>query len=122
LPSRGSRWSTAFITSRFRTAAGPVPGFRAFGGRFALTAYAGYLFVLSAGEITSPEYFPRANANGVEAGLGLGVQLLGTVEARLNVDARRYIFGLNPEPGDPLVAGGAADDYLSLTLGIGARL
>ncbi|MBL9016862.1 MAG: hypothetical protein JNL83_21925, partial [Myxococcales bacterium] len=37
------------------------------------------------------------------------------VQARL--DLRRYFFAMNPEPGDPWIAGGATDQYFGGAIG-----
>jgi hypothetical protein len=41
----------------------------------------------------------------VELGSSFEIRILGTLQ--------RYGFSFNPEPGDPKVAGGATDTYLS---------
>jgi hypothetical protein len=89
-------------------------------GWFALTAGAGYLFVLSAGEMSS-EYFPRAQMGAVDAALGAALAVASEIEVRLGLDARRYFYSFHPEPGDPWIAGGALDHYFGATLGVALR-
>jgi len=37
------------------------------------------------------------------------------------VDYRRYFYAMNPKPGDPLIAGGALDEYVTLTAALAVR-
>lgn len=89
--------------------------------RLAIMASGAYLFVLSTGEIGGPTYFPHATAGGVEAGLGGAFSVVSGLEVRLNIDWRRYFFGMHPEPSDPFIAGGAVDDYYSATVSLAFR-
>lgn len=89
--------------------------------RVALTAGASYLAVLSAGEFQAMEFFPRATAHGAEFALGGAVALAHGLEARINLDWRRYAFTMNPQYGDRLIAGGAVDDYFSATAALAFR-
>ena len=59
---------------------------------------------------------------GLDANLGLGVELGSSFEIRLMGVLQRYGFSFNPEPGDPRVAGGATDTYLSGGLLLAWRL
>lgn len=80
-----------------------------------------YRHVLSSGEIESDAYFPRASARGVDAGLWLARPLKERFELRLGAALERYGYDLAPEPGDMRVAGGAVDQYLSVSLSLGYR-
>jgi len=51
----------------------------------------------------------------------VGYELDAGLEIRLGFDVRRYFFSMNPEVGDPFIAGGALDQYLGYTLGIAYR-
>ena len=89
--------------------------------RLAVTVRGGYLFVVDAGELGSAAFFPRNRTGGVEAGVGVAVPLVAGLEARLDVDWRRYFSSMRPEVGDRLIAGGAADDFYGATLGVAWR-
>lgn len=78
-------------------------------GRFALFAQAGYLFVLSAGDVAAR--FPKATVGGVEGELGGAFTLLPGLEARVTASYRRFFYSMNPTPGDGYVAGGALDEF-----------
>jgi hypothetical protein len=83
------------------------------GSRFAVTADAGYLFVLSAGDVAAR--FPHSSVGGIEAGLGGAVTIVSGFEARLGLSYRRFFYSMNPVPGDSYVAGGALDQFWSLS-------
>jgi hypothetical protein len=93
----------------------------ALGDRFFVLASAAYLVINATGEIGSAARFPRLDVGGVEGQLGMGVRVTGPWELRLVADYRRYYYTMNPQPGDPYVAGGALDQYSSLLGGIAAR-
>ena len=85
-------------------------------GPVAVLAGAGYLPVLTSGEISSAAYFPHLKVSGVEAMLGVGVHVAGPFEVRLVGEYRRYFYAMNPVPGDARVAGGAVDQFITGTL------
>ncbi len=89
--------------------------------RFAVTAGSTWQYVLSGGEITSSEFFPRSTVMGVDFSLGGALAIARGLEVRLSADWRRYFFTMNPQPGDPLIAGGAVDDNYGLTASIAIR-
>ncbi len=101
-----------------------------FSDKFALLAGLGYLYLLSAGEIVSPTYFPPGitTASGFDLNLGIAYGLpasgfLGHIELRPMLGFRRYMYKFSPDPAvDPYQASGATDDYYSLGLGIALRL
>jgi hypothetical protein len=72
----------------------------------------GYRYVLSSGEIASDAYFPRLDVAAMDARAALSVAVYGTWQVELAATLERYFFRMNPEPGDAMVAGGAADQYL----------
>lgn len=81
-----------------------------------------FLQVLETGGVSSPLWFPRSQANGMEAELLFGYALPLGFEVRTGFDYRRYFFDLRPEPPNPpFVAGGALDKYWGFTLGIAWR-
>ncbi len=82
-------------------------------GPLSLLVGAAYLQVLSSGEISGPAYFQRANVRGVEATVGFAIAVTHAFEVRISGEGRQYGFDFKPQPGDPLIAGGATDRYLS---------
>ena len=82
-------------------------------GPVSLLASASYRYLLSVGEIGTAPWFPRQTSKGVDAMLGFGIELGSAFEIRLEGQLQRYGFSFNPEPGDPKIAGGATDTYLS---------
>jgi hypothetical protein len=80
-----------------------------------------YLHVLSAGRLNDPDRFPRAVSRGVDLSLGAGYAFTDSVEAWLGVGLRRYGYDMKSRPGDTLIAGGAIDEYLSMTMGLTYR-
>lgn len=76
----------------------------------------GYSVLLSKGEFGSSTYFPRSTGGGVDTWVGVSVRPVSHFEIRLQGDYSRYFFSMNPEVGDPYIAGGALDQYLSGTI------
>lgn len=87
----------------------------------ALRLGAGYLHVLDAGEL-STGYFPNLSGGGVEGSLSIAYRLTDALELRVGGTGQRFFFSMNPQVGDTYVAGGAVDQYLAATLGLGLRL
>ena len=85
---------------------------------FSLMAGAAYRHVLSAGEIASEDWFPNLKAYGLEATVGASYRILRWVEARLQLDGRRYRYHMNTTEDDKRVAGGAVDQYWGVWLGV----
>jgi hypothetical protein len=85
-----------------------------------LRASADYLDVLGAGPVIDGR-FPRATVLGVDLGLGASVAVTDSLEAQAAVGLRRYGFDMKVQPGDTLIAGGAIDEYLSMTLSVAYR-
>jgi hypothetical protein len=90
-------------------------------GPVSFLAGGGYRYLLSVGEIGSAAWFPRQSSQGVDAMVGFGVALGRAFEIRIQGQLQRYGFSFNPEPGDPRVAGGATDTYLSGGLSLAWR-
>jgi hypothetical protein len=91
-------------------------------GPVSLLGGGAYHFVLSVGEIGTAAWFPHQSSWGVDAELGFGVELGRSFEIRILGQLQRYGFTFNPEPGDPHIAGGATDTYLSGGLWLAWRL
>ena len=70
----------------------------------------GYHILLNTGQLGSAEYFPRVTGGGFDASAGVMVRLFRFVEIRGAFEYQRFWFSMNPEPGDPYIAGGALDD------------
>jgi hypothetical protein len=101
------------------------------GGEFVLTdtitmgIEAAWLQMLSVGQIG--EWFPRATAGGVEAGVDATYAVTPRFFARAFGNYQRVFFDFNSKPEDTdregvKVAGGATDTYLTFGLGAGVRL
>jgi hypothetical protein len=80
-------------------------------GPLSISAGFAYDLPLSTGEIGSKAYFPRASVGGLDTNLGLVVGVTPSIELRVGIDYIRYWYSMNPEIGDPYIAGGALDDY-----------
>jgi len=93
----------------------PVAGLR-------LMVGASYLVVLDFGGISDDLWFPRSDVGGIELQAGIGYELDVGIEIRAMFDLRRYFYTMNPEVGDPWIAGGALDQYLSGSLGLAWRI
>ena len=89
------------------------------GSRIVVETGAAWLFLTAAGEVGSAAWFPRMVGGGLDARLGLRVHLVAGLDAVWSIGLRRYFFTLNPEPGDPHIAGGLLDQYVGSTLGLG---
>ena len=91
-------------------------------GPVSLLGGASYRYLFAVGEIGSEAWFPRQTSQGVDANVGIGVELGSSFEIRLIGALQRYGFSFHPEPGDPHVAGGATDTYLSGSMWLAWRL
>ncbi|MEA2696373.1 MAG: hypothetical protein QOI66_644 [Myxococcales bacterium] len=80
-----------------------------------------YLDVLSAGRLNDADRFPRAVTRGVDVSLGAGYAFADNVEAWVAVALRRYGYDMKSQQGDRLIAGGALDEYMSMTMGLTYR-
>lgn len=79
-------------------------------------AAGGYQIVLNAGQIQSAEFFPRSTVGGMDVEAGALVRPFRFLEVRAAYTYQRYWFTMNPEPGDPYIAGGALDDSRGLSV------
>lgn len=81
---------------------------------------AAWLHVLSVGEIG--RWFPRASASAFELALNLSYALGHRMFARFTTLYQRTVFDFHAKPGDRKVAGGATDQVLTASLGIGVAI
>jgi hypothetical protein len=106
---------------RYQAARAGVGARLGLGARFSVRASADYLHVLSAGPLNDDGHFPRATAQGMDLSGGAGYALTDAFEAGVTVAWRRYGWDMKVAPGDALIAGGAIDQYLSVTVGLAYR-
>jgi hypothetical protein len=85
-----------------------------------LALEAAWLHVLSVGEIG--KWFPRATAGAFELGIQLSYALGHHMFARLGASYQRMAFDFHARPGDRKIAGGATDQLLTASLGIGVGI
>ena len=90
--------------------------------RALLGAHFGYRRIRDAGEIQQANWFPRSSVGGVDAGVLGGYEIVRGVDLIAGFDFRRYFYSMNPEPGDPNIAGGALDEYIAGWGGIEYRM
>ncbi|HKP61003.1 MAG TPA: hypothetical protein VJV78_29940 [Polyangiales bacterium] len=100
-----------------RTGAG---GEFALSDSFGLALDAAWLAYLSAGDMG--RWFPRATATGLEVSTAASYNLTSSIFARVAATYQVSFFDFNPRPDDKYAAGGATDQYLSLSLGAGVKL
>jgi hypothetical protein len=88
-------------------------------GPVAITAGLGYLLTSVPKddlEVVSGR-FPHVSVGGVDANIGLGIGVTKGLEARLSFNYSRFFYSMNPEPGEPYIAGGALDQLSSVHIG-----
>ncbi len=90
--------------------------------RVVLGAHFGYRYLLGAGQIADPEWFPNISGGGLDAGLLAGYEIIDGLDLLAGFDFRRYFFSMNSEPGDASIAGGALDEYIAGWGGLAFRL
>lgn len=88
---------------------------------WAVLGGAGYRFVTNAGEIEE-KFFPRLSIGAFDVDIGAAYRLFAGFELRFTIDMQRYFMTMNPEVGDPYVAGGAVDQWFAATLAAAYRL
>jgi hypothetical protein len=82
-------------------------------GDLELGAHLGTRLVLSTGAL-GQKWFPNTKTTVLEAGLSAGYRITPLVSVVGGVDLLRYAFDFNPVPPmNPVVAGGAVDQYIS---------
>lgn len=81
-------------------------------------------WVSSVGDIAGPSAFPNATAWAFGLGVNGGLSVFSLFELVASLEYLQYALDFNPVTADraPIVAGGALDRYISLWLGVGARL
>jgi hypothetical protein len=77
-----------------------------------MLAQVGYQHLMSLGQIGSHRYFPHATGRGLNASLGFSFELVPSLEVTATFDYHRYFLTMNPEVGDPYIAGGALDERM----------
>jgi len=110
VPDVSYRFLRAGADARYRL------GNASFGASF------GYRHVTDAGDVQSARWFPRLDVAGLDAGAFAGWAVMRRLDVLAGVLYRRYWFSMNPEPGDPQVAGGALDSYIGGWVGVGWEL
>ncbi len=83
-----------------------------------LNVSGGYRQLLGMGGMTEEMWFPRASGAGIDGSVGIAYHVTPWLAVQARVDLRRYYFAMNPEPGDPWIAGGATDQYLGGAIGL----
>jgi len=86
-------------------------------GALSLYVDGSYLGVLSTGPVGA--YFPRETVGGVEARAGVAQSLGAGFLLSAEASYTRFFYTLNPTPGDAYVAGGALDQMVTASLGLG---
>jgi hypothetical protein len=84
-------------------------------GLYADAAF-GWRFLTGVGPLS--EWFPRNSGSGFDLGAGFGWESDMGLGVRLGFEMQRYFFAFHPEPGDPLIVGGAEDQYLTGTVDV----
>lgn len=92
----------------------------ALGRRFGLGFDAAYLHMLSVGQLG--EWFPRATARGMELALSATYAVTHYLFARVAASYVRSAFDFKSQPGDTYAAGGATDQFLTASMGMGVNL
>lgn len=87
-----------------------------------IRAYGRFLLPLSLGDVASAAWYPSAKGLGSHFGGQVGFALNSSFDLLMSVDARLYGLDFNPVPvtnPPERVAGGATDQYISASLGLG---
>jgi hypothetical protein len=67
-------------------------------------------------------WFPRNQGTGFDLGAGFGWESDLGLGVRIGFDMQRYFFAVRPEPGDELIVGGAADQFMTGTIDVVWRI
>ena len=94
-----------------------VDGRLPIGSIFAFVPKFGYVGPLQGGEVYDRFRDPTYGA--VDMGLAFALVLGAGFETRAGIDYLRIFSSFAPEPGDPYVAGGALDEYVSIKVALG---
>jgi hypothetical protein len=87
-----------------------------------IRAYGRFLLPFALGDVASSNWFPSASALGTNWGGQVGFAVTPMIDVLVNVDARVYGLDFNQiedTTSADKVAGGATDQYVSASLGIG---
>lgn len=61
--------------------------------------------------------FPNVKVGGIDANIGVGIGVMKGLEARVMFNYSRFFYSMNPNVGDPYIAGGALDQLSSIHIG-----
>ena len=78
--------------------------------------------ILTASGAFGETWFPRSSGTGFDLAARLGWESDLGLGVRAGFEMQRYFFTLNPEVGDPYIAGGAVDQFLTGTFDLTYRL
>jgi hypothetical protein len=113
IPDTIYRYVRAGVVARFELPSGMTAGLGA-----------AYRYVLNkGGQISDPGFFPFLAVAGLEVNAMLGYHVTPSIEARFNVNLRRYFYAMHSDKTDLMatppnsIAGGAVDQYLGFTIG-----
>jgi hypothetical protein len=81
-------------------------------GPVVIGAHVGTRLVTDTGPLKA-KWFPSTKTTSIEAGASVGYRLTSLFEVVGGVDFLRYAFAFSPKVGDPVIAGGAVDQYIS---------
>ncbi len=87
-------------------------------GALSFTGRFGVIPVFSAGEIISAAYFPSGSDFGLDAGLAVGVRIVGPLSVRAAFEFARYSLSFKTTEADTYIATGASDQYLGGNIGL----
>jgi len=94
----------------------------AMGDKLRLGLSAGWLWLMSGGELTSKAWFSRATGSGIEGSIFGSYGLTKHIDLFATVGISHFFLSFNPKKGDPKIAGGATDDFVTGGIGIRFRL
>tara|TARA_B100000609_G_C17218295_1_gene438185 strand:+ start:478 stop:1923 length:1446 start_codon:yes stop_codon:yes gene_type:complete len=83
---------------------------------FAVRGSANYRIPLSTGELGSDTYFPKISGGGLDVGAHLFIRIMPLLGVQVGAEYVRYFFAMNVEQNDPLIVGGAVDQYINFDL------
>jgi len=87
-----------------------------------LMAGGGYRYILNSGGQIHDQFFKHLTVAGADAYAGVGYRFTSMMEARVVGELRRYWYDMHSQAGDPLLAGGAVDQYLGVNAMLAFRL
>lgn len=87
-------------------------------GPVSIDAGFGIVIPVGKGELAEATFFPKASAVGLDAAVGLSLEVVTHLQVRLGVDYARYFISANASSTGTLQARTAADQYLSGSLSL----